>query len=64
MDNQQIVVTVDQRNGAVTSEVNVGFINDNDGIRIGLDDLLNGSKPEQATGWGVRVGENDAAKTR
>ncbi len=64
MDDQQVVVLIDQRNGAFAAEIDIGFIDDHHRIRIAVQDLLDGVERQEAARGGVGVGENDAAVGR
>jgi hypothetical protein len=59
--NQQVVVAVNELDRCGAPEVDIGFVDDHDRVRVGLGDTLDGVEGQQATGGRVRVGENDAA---
>ena len=59
LGDQQIVVFVDEGNGALSAEVDVGFIDDHHGIRIGSDDGLDVLKGQVKACGGVGIGDED-----
>jgi len=42
VDDQQVVIALDQRNGRSAAEVDIGLVDDNDRVGVGLQDLLDG----------------------
>ncbi len=61
LHNQQIRVAMDQSDCRSAAEVDIGFIDHNDGIPIALQQPLHVRQRQQTAGRGVGIGEDHAA---
>ena len=59
--HQQVRIAVDQLDRRLAAEVDVGLVHQHHGIRIGLQQLLDGRQTQNATGRSIGIGEDDAA---
>ena len=61
LGHQQVRVTIDQGNRRLAAEIDIGLVDQHDGLGIGLQQPLDRVERQQAAGRRVRVGKDDAA---
>ena len=61
LDHQQVVIFLQQRQGSLSAEVHIGFINDDNTVGIAGHDPLDLIRRHLQTGRGVGVGDDHAA---
>ncbi len=61
LGHQQVRIAIDQCNGRLAAEIDVGLVHQHHGIGIGLQQSLDGVQTQHTSGGCVGVGEDDAA---